>query len=306
MKQPRQWTLKKLEHDIELSAEQFRKERADEPLRRYTAFFQQFTPIFHELVRQLPQLISERDPTNTIVEIVSNTDKRTAFRYLAAPPISEDDLKTLAQSTLSAQALRRDPSEADRIRKNVLHILDPHRFPWVEADKKPTKSEQETAVVASAALVAARKVETERRQQAGRKQEKDVAQVLEQMQFRKVKSRDIPNLKAAPEPGTFCGECLLGEVKADIALGLHDQRTMAIECKASNSAVNSHKRINHEAVGKATKWISDFGRNQIVPGAVIAGVFSAENLRSAQASGLALFWSHRLNDLRDFIASCHT
>ena len=304
MNQPRQWTVEELEHDIELSAEQFRKERADEPLRRYTAFFKQFTPIFHELVNQLPQLVSAHDPTNTIVNIVSNTDKRTAFRYLAAPPISEDDLKTLAQSTLSARALRRDPAEAERIRETVLHILDPHRFPWVEAEKEPTKSEQETAVVASGALVAARKVETERRMEAGNNQEKKVAQVLEQMQFRKVKSRDIPNLKVAPEAGTFCGECLLGDVKTDIALGLHDQRTMAIECKASNSAVNSHKRINHEAVGKATKWISGFGRNQIVTGAVISGVFTTENLRSAQASGLALFWSHRLDDLSDFIVSC--
>ena len=78
---------------------------------------------------------------------------------------------------------------------------------------------------------------------------------------------------------------------------------MPIECKVSNSAVNSYKRVNHEAAGKARGWITAFGQRQIVPAAVIAGVFNPGNLIGAQTVGLALFWNHRLDDLAEFIRS---
>ena len=86
-----------------------------------------------------------------------------------------------------------------------------------------------------------------------------------------------------------------------MVVGLYDRRVLAIECKASNSEVNSFKRINHEAVGKARSWVADFGRNQLVPAAILTGVFNPDNLATAQSDGLALFWIHRLDDLQDFI-----
>ena len=88
---------------------------------------------------------------------------------------------------------------------------------------------------------------------------------------------------------------MLGETRADIVVRLHDYRAMAIECKASNSAVNSFKRVNHEAAGKARNWITGFGKRQTVPAAVIDGVFSPANLEAAQDDGLAIIWSHRLD-----------
>lgn len=36
---------------------------------------------------------------------------------------------------------------------------------------------------------------------------------------------------------------------------------------------------------------------------MIGGVFHPANLETAQAEGLAIFWSHRLRDLADFIRS---
>ena len=110
-------------------------------------------------------------------------------------------------------------------------------------------------------------------------------------------------LADAPSIADFCGECKFGNTRADLVVRLPDGRVMAIECKASNSAVNSYKRINHEAVGKARTWLESFGRRQTVPGAVIAGVFNAANLMTAQEHGLSLFWSHRLDDLADFVLS---
>ena len=119
--------------------------------------------------------------------------------------------------------------------------------------------------------------------------------------FTEVGRRDIPNLLDAPAPGEFCPESKLGTSKADLVIGLYDRRVLALECKVSNSEVNSVKRVNREAAQKARAWINDFGQRHVVPGAVLGGVFKPDNLATAQAEGLALFWSHRLVDLRNFI-----
>ena len=86
-------------------------------------------------------------------------------------------------------------------------------------------------------------------------------------------------------------------------VGLHDRRVLAVECKASNSEVNSFKRIKYEAVGKVRSWIASFGRNQLVLAAILTGVFNPDNLATAQGEGLALFWIHRLDELQEFIST---
>jgi hypothetical protein len=235
--------------------------------------------------------------------MVRDKDDRTAFRYLAAPPISEDDLKTLAETTLSATALQRNLDQAQRVRDTVLHIIDPHRFPWIGRGRKPSAHERELAIIASAAMVATKKVETRRRKDAKDVQEAQVKNLLRSMEFKEVRPRDISLLDAAPVPGEFCGEGKLGDTRADLVVRLHDRRVMPIECKASNSAVNSFKRVNHEAAGKAAKWLRAFGERATVPSAVLGGVFNSNNLETAQQAGLSLFWAFRLQDLANFIRS---
>jgi hypothetical protein len=105
----------------------------------------------------------------------------------------------------------------------------------------------------------------------------------------------------APRPGEFCGESKLGDTKADFVVRLHDRRIMPIECKVSNSSTNSFKRVVHEAAGKASKWLGQFGRRTIVPTAVLSGVFDPRNLQTAQMEGLSLVWAFRLSDLSDFV-----
>lgn len=101
----------------------------------------------------------------------------------------------------------------------------------------------------------------------------------------------------------FCAECLLGERKADVVVRLHDSRLMAIECKVSNSATNSVKRLNNDAAVKAEYWLKMFGTLQVVPAAMLSGVFKVMNLEQAQQRGLALFWAHDLDKLGAFIES---
>jgi len=48
-------------------------------------------------------------------------------------------------------------------------------------------------------------------------------------------------------------------------------------------------------------WIRDFGRRQVVPAAVLSGVFKLHNLEAAQDAGLTLFWAHALDAMVDWI-----
>ena len=301
MNEPKTWTLAELEADSRRARELFRQTRLDEPLGLYSQFFDAFIPIFEGLIDRLPDLVSASLEPSEVAGLVATADARTAFRYLAAPPVSEDDLKTLAETTLAPSALRGDSEQARRVQDVVLHVIDPHRFPWLSEGRDPTAHERTTAIVASAVLVAARKVETSRRSDAKREQEARVNALLAALGLVEVPPRDIPLLDSAPAPGEFCGESRLGGSRADIVIRLHDGRVMPIECKASNSAVNSFKRINHEALGKAKAWLEGFGRRQIVPCAVIGGVFNPSNLETAQAEGLSIVWSHRLDDLSELV-----
>ncbi len=301
MTEPRLWTPTELEADAAQARELFRQARLDEPFGLYSEFFDAFVPVFAGLIDRLPDLVSAALEPREFADLVATADARTAFRYLAAPPVSEDDLKTLAETTLAPSALRGDAEQARRVQSVILHVIDAHRFAWLREGREPTEPERATAIVASAVLVAARKVETSRRSDAKRKQEAQVKQLLAGLGIVEVPPRDIRLLGSAPEPGEFCGESRLGGSRADFLIRLHDGRVMAVECKASNSAVNSFKRVNHEALGKAKAWIEGFGKRQIVPCAVIGGVFNSSNLEAAQAEGLAIVWSHRLDDLRGFI-----
>ncbi len=118
--------------------------------------------------------------------------------------------------------------------------------------------------------------------------------------------RHVTTLEDAPGAGQFCGESKLGTRKADLLVRLWDRRVMPIECKVSNSGLNSIKRLNNDAAVKAEVWRSDFGRGPVVPTAVLAGVYALSSLEEAQNRGLTLFWSHGLGKMLVWIESTHT
>lgn len=302
MAKPPIWTAAELASDAERAKAAFRARRLREPLELYSQFFKLFAPAVASMIDRLPSLTSSRPGAEAVAKIIADDEQRTAFRYLAAPPVSEDDLKTLAETSLSATALRSDEEQARRVLETVLQVIDPHRFPWLADGRSPNESERLQAIVASAALIATRKVETARRSAAKDEQEAAVRATLLQTGLVEVRVREIPMLDAAPKTAEFCGECVFGGTRADFVVRLPDGRIAAIECKASNSAVNSYKRTNHEALNKAHTWLESFGSRQVVPAAVIDGVFNPANLETAQSGGLTIIWHHRLADLSHLVA----
>ena len=379
------WSDEQLEAQRIRATELFRKERLEEPLDEYGEEFDQHQGIFEELLEATFDLKDRK----RLVEVVATEPKfLEAFRYLAGPPVSVDDLKVLANATLAPTRLRGDREMAQRVAEVVMTGLDRRRFPWVavaemsnlsstaraeahleirrtgvalqniatrlgnrpllqrpetkkvlnavqeavkgvsqvlvqldreteaedpdethqaaDADppweiERPDEAERNAAVLASAALLAVRRLEAKRRSEGGQGQEDAVKKALRDAGLTEVPTRKIPRLEDAPRPGQFCGESLLGERKADIVVGLWDARVLPIECKVSNSATNSVKRLNDTTVSKAESWRKQLGDTQLVPAAVLSGVYKLHNLISAQKRGVTLFWAHDLPKLIEWI-----
>ena len=227
------------------------------------------------------------------------------FRYMAGPPISADDLQVLAEvESLAPAKLSVDADGAIRVRQTVIQALDPARFSWLRDRRNPLPAELSEAIAASAALITAQRVSTDRRNEGKSAQEERVQQYLQSLGYEKVEPADIDTIQDGPLRNQFSGESTVGSRKADVVVRLPDRRLLAIECKVSNSSLHSYKRIKTDAAVKARTWRDEFGQRQLVPMAVLSGVFKVASLEQAQASGLSLVWSHHLEELGEFIRRC--
>lgn len=207
-------------------------------------------------------------------------------------------------ASLAPARIHADPRMARQIIEIVLLGLDRQRFPWLAMNREPSDAERQTAVTATAALLAQRSMMTNRANESKEEQEQAVRDRLQAEGFTEVSRRTVTNMSDAPAIGTFCSESQFGSGKADIIVRLYDGRVMPTEAKVSNSATNSVKRLNRDAAAKAYQWTQEFGPRNVVPAAVLAGVFKTHNLRSAQdQDNLTIFWAHNLDAMVRFIDS---
>jgi len=296
---PPVWAIDQLETGRRRGIAAFRRERIGEPLEQYLLYYQAAREAVETILEMTVDLLRVREMA---VEILGDEELVDAARYLASPPISRDDLETVAAVTLAPTLMRADPERAARLMDTILLGLDRERFPWLVEDREATEAERYTAVVSTAAMRAFRQVETWRRSEGKKSQEAQVKDFLrERCGFSEVPARKIINISMSPQMGEFCGEADVGARKADVCVRLWDGRLMPIECKVSNSSTNSYKRINNDAAVKAVRWREEFGTQNVVPTAVLAGVFALANLKYAQDNGLYLIWAHDLDPLRAFV-----
>lgn len=298
--QPPVWAEPRLETDRQTAIELFRTERIQEPLDQYLEFYQAARDAAENLLEYTVDL---QDILTLAPEVMVDEELVDIARYLASPPLSVDDLKTVSGVSLAAGLIRKDPERGRLLMSTILLGLDRERFPWYAENRAATPDERSTAVVATASMLAMRRMETFRRTEGKKVQEAALREYLTEVcGYTEVATRNISNLSQAPNPGEFCGECLVGSRLADVPVRLWDGRLMPVECKVSNSATNSVKRINNDAAAKAVTWRQEFGSANCVPAAVMSGCFSMTTLTSSQTAGLTLFWAHDLAGMRDFIS----
>lgn len=227
------------------------------------------------------------------------------LRYMTCPVVSADDFKSVSGVGTTARNRLADPDLARDAMSYLSRNLNECLFPWMHEGIEPTQVDLEAAKRTIAALVAEQKIKTLMRNRPSRDQEEAVRSALiKQARFKMVSAHPIDIVSDAPQPGqVFDKETSVGGVRADIVLGLHDGRFMALECKVSNSGVNSYKRLNHEVTDKVEKWSAMFGNNGVVGGCVLQGIFEVDNLMSAQQSGVSIFWSRDLGALVSYVES---
>lgn len=109
-----------------------------------------------------------------------------------------------------------------------------------------------------------------------------VAEILDAAGYTQVTKlrTGIKRISHFPEAGTYMRQTALGGHNADYVIRLFDGRLLALECKASNSAVNGFKRLNKEVVVDAGDWHREFGHSSVVAAAAIRG---CGNARPVQA-----------------------
>jgi len=299
---PHRWTSEQLAEDAAIAAAHFRAERlaiSDSWETHYKQARGKFDLLFKKLNDLSPGAITEDSLAEAYGQGLGE-----ALRYLAGPPISDDDLQVIASvDSIAPGVLKKNPEALRKVFEVIERVIDPHRFPWMKTGKPPTAQQREAALLASSVLLAAQRIATQRRNEGKDSQETKVKDYLRGLGFTETPAEKIHTIVKGPQAMQFCAECQLGERKADVVVRLHDTRLLAIECKVSNSATNSVKRLNNDAAVKAEYWIKQFGTAQVVPAAALAGVFKVLNLEQAQVRGLSLFWSHDLEKLGEFIAA---
>ena len=89
--------------------------------------------------------------------------------------------------------------------------------------------------------------------------------------------------------------------EVDIACGFQSSYVAAMECKVTNDATNSVKRVN-DVLKKAAAWKAHWG-SFVETAALLQGVIKPEDVQRLSDEGVKVFWSHDLDTLASWVQS---
>jgi hypothetical protein len=317
---PRIWSQGELAQQAQVALDEFVDRRLAEPEGTYATHFKARRKALVRLFRKLSPVDALNPSVDRLREVIADEEMFAALRYVAGPPVSEDDLGVLVTRSvggIAQKALAEDDALPVAVLKLICKMSDPFRFPWIPAARQPTPREIREAIAMTSALHASQALQTERRGY-GRAVEQSLVTRLEAMGYVKVtggrsKSKLMagqPLLAPYPPKGKvtqpshhpafphFYGECTVYGRKVDLFIALKSGVMIALEAKDSSSALNSTKRLLNDTAAKAKHYQAAAGKN-IISVALLSGVFKVEDLAQAQAAGLYLVWAH---DLDEFVA----
>lgn len=277
-------------------------------VRRYEARRGDFVEIQRDCEALIRELFERTDFLRALSRsedvLASSQDLLNAARYLAAPTVSAGTLELIAT----------DASKAEMIDR----YLDRDRFPWLDAKKQVDLSDPavRTAIKISATVWTEQRVATKARTESSRKQEGLVREALSSAGLTYVEPKvirerikelgDSPteglmpkNYQEALKRGEFTREIRVAGSKCDVPVRLSNGKLLPIECKVSNTEVNSVKRLLRETGGKHSRWRGAFG--ELYTGAVLGGAFKLINLQQAQREGMLIFFDHDLDSLKHYV-----
>jgi hypothetical protein len=304
---PTVWTQDELTQQAQVALDEFVDRRLAEPGGKYLAHVQ----ARRAAIVQLFKALSGVDPANPdpamVRQVLLDPQLFDALRYVAGPPVSEDDLGVLVTRNVrgfSKTDLRRSEQLPVDVLNLICRLADPFRFPWIVARRPPSPRELRDAIQATMTLHATQSLQTERRGY-GKDVEKRFEIRLIELGFNKVAAPHNGKITAPiyyPTYPNFYGECTVHGRKVDLFIALPTGRMIALEAKDSSSALNSVKRLNNDTAAKARHFATQAGKN-IINVALLSGVFKVESLKLAQESDLFLVWAHDLDDFIEWVKS---
>ncbi|UWQ31304.1 XamI family restriction endonuclease [Leisingera sp. M527] len=228
------------------------------------------------------------------------------FRHLLAPPKSQDQFSLLCPewskaSEKSGNALK---EEKALVTSQVLDIWkDRSIAPWLDEQRLPTQVEKALIVERIVSFIAPKLTETQKRNRLSNDQENAVIQLLKGLGWTQAKSFLIDELSLI-KPRTFLHKARFATAttnaqEVDIACGLKQGIVAAMECKVTNDATNSVKRVN-DILKKAKAWKDHWG-SFVETAALLQGVIKPSDVQRLTDDGVMVFWSHDLNAFSDWV-----
>ena len=288
---PPLWTDAELAESAQMSLDEFVNRRLAEPGGRYVEHLRARQAAIVRLFKALRGVNAAAPDPAIVRAVVRDAELFDALRYIAGPPVSEDDIGVLVTRQI-AGIRRSDLARDDTLPVDVLKLLcrlaDPWRLPWIAAGQPPTARELRRAIDSTTILHACQSLQTERRGH-GRNVEKRLEERLVKLGFVKISGRTTivasspyPRNGKITQPNhhptwpNFYGECTVYGRKVDMFIAPATGRMIALEAKDSSSALNSTKRLLNDTAAKARHYQEQAGKN-VISVALLSGVFKLED-----------------------------
>jgi hypothetical protein len=230
------------------------------------------------------------------------------FRHLLAPPKSQDQFKLLCDEwSKSSETSGRpqNPEAAKAVAEVLTQWMDRNIAPWLVTNRDPKDVERELLIERVISFIAPKLTETQKRNRLSAEQEGAVVQLLQTLGWVQLPSVIIDTRAAVP-PKHFMNKTRFATAtttaqEVDIACGFKSSYVAAMECKVTNDATNSVKRVN-DVLKKAAAWKAHWG-SFVETAALLQGVIKPEDVQRLTDEGVKVFWSHDLDAFMNWVQS---
>ena len=248
--------------------------------------------------------------TNYLRDLPASLTKTGAhllvLRHLFAPPISQDQLKLILPSYpkgAEKQATKLSVAAAHAFATAFAARRDPTLTPWLTTNADPTRRQIRKLLHTLTPMISSQIFNTERRSRLAEEQEASVDALLSAKGWTKIRSQTVSNpvdLGAKRYMRkTRCKSSKTATKEVDIACGVTADLIIAMECKVSNDATNSVKRVS-DVMDKTKAWKEQWG-GFIQTAALLQGVVAYKDVARLLNSDVLVFWSHDLQPLSDWL-----
>lgn len=230
------------------------------------------------------------------------------FRHLLAPPKSQDQFKLLCDEwskSSEKSGCPQKPEAAKAVSEVLAQWMDREIAPWLATNRDPKEVERELLIERVISFIAPKLTETQKRNRLSAEQENAVVMLLRSLGWVQLPSVTIDTRAAVP-PKHFMNKTRFATAtttaqEVDIACGFNSSYVAAMECKVTNDATNSVKRVN-DVLKKATAWKAHWG-SFVETAALLQGVIKPEDVQRLTDEGVRVFWSHDLDAFANWVQS---